>query len=89
MTHIDPMKFVDICCGGGGASLSAAAAGFEALAWMSMLQRSRCSRPTSLAKTSNLQLPCDKNTLKALFPRPVPSAFLYILRRMDAGREQG
>ena len=33
-----------------------------------MLQRSRQPRPTSPAKTSNLQLPCDKNTLKALFP---------------------
>ena len=64
MTLIDRMKFVDICCGGGGASLGAAAAGFEVALGVDVdvaaLKVFKANFP--LAKTSNLQLPCDKNT---------------------------
>ena len=64
------MKFVDVCCGGGGASLGAVASGFEVALGVDVdvaaLRVFKANFP--LAKTSNLELPCDKKTLKALFP---------------------
>ena len=64
------MKFVDVCCGGGGASLGAVSAGFEVALGVDVdvaaLRVFKANFP--LAKTSNLELPCDKKALKALFP---------------------
>ena len=64
------MKFVDVCCGGGGASLGATSAGFEVVLGVDVdvaaLRVFKANFP--LAKTTNLELPCDRKALKALFP---------------------